>query len=63
MGKAEAKIVEIQRELANSEVYQDPERVRDLVAALNEHKDRSAEALAEWETAQSELDAVEARFG
>jgi ATP-binding cassette subfamily F protein 3 len=62
LGKAEAKIADIQRELATAEVYQDPERVQSLVAALNEQKDRSAEFMSEWESAQSELDAVEARF-
>ena len=59
--KCEAKIADIQRELADPAVYADGDRVKELVAQLNAQKDQSAELMAQWEAAVTALDRAESR--
>lgn len=60
--KCEAKIADIQRELADPAVYADGDRVKELVAQLNAQKDQSAELMAQWEAAVTALDRAESRL-
>ncbi len=60
LGKAEAEVAELTRELADPEVYADGGRVKDLVARHGAAKDRAASLLDRWERAQSALEDAEA---
>lgn len=56
--KAEAEVLELQAQLANPEVYDDNEKVKEIVAAHEAAKDRAAELMSEWEAASLALEAA-----
>ena len=60
LGKVEARIAELTREMADPDVYADGERVKRLVGEHGEAKDRAAALLAAWEDAQTRLEEAEA---
>ncbi len=60
LGKVEAEIAELNRQLADPDLYSDGERVKTLVAQHGAAKDRSAALLARWEEALVELESAEA---
>ncbi|MCC5954069.1 MAG: ABC-F family ATP-binding cassette domain-containing protein [Acidimicrobiia bacterium] len=47
--QAEAEVSELQRQLADPELYADPEAARGLVARFEEAKDRANDAMEVWE--------------
>ncbi len=51
VAQAEAEVAELQRLLADPEVYSDPEAVRDLTARHDAAKDRAAQLMDRWEAA------------
>ena len=55
-------MADLQRQLADPELYQDNEKVKLLVAAHDEAKDRAASLMDQWLEAQGALDRAEARF-
>ena len=60
---AEAKVVQLQRELSQPETYGDGDRVRELAAEYEAAKDKAASLMTEWERAALEVErgAVAAR--
>ena len=56
MGAAEAEVAELNRLLADPEVFGDPERVTELSTRFGEAKDRSAKLMDEWTEASLELE-------
>ena len=56
MGAAEAEVAELNRLLADPEVFGDPERVAELSTRFGEAKDRSAKLMDEWTEASLELE-------
>jgi ATP-binding cassette subfamily F protein 3 len=62
LGRAETAVADLQRQLAEPEIYEDHEKVRLLVAAHDEAKDRAASLMDQWLEAQGALDRAEARF-
>jgi ATP-binding cassette subfamily F protein 3 len=56
---AEATLAETSDRLADSSVYADPERVRDLIERHNAARDRSEQLAAEWTRLSGELEAAE----
>ena len=62
LGRAETTVADLQRQLAEPEIYEDNEKVRLLVAAHDEAKDRAASLMDQWLEAQGALDRAEARF-
>ena len=56
--RAEAEVAELQAQLAEPEVYEDSEKVKELVAAHDAAKDRAADLMAEWEDATMALEAA-----
>ena len=62
LGRAETTVADLQRQLAEPEIYEDHEKVRLLVAAHDEAKDRAASLMDQWLEAQGALDRAEARF-
>ena len=62
LGRAETTVADLQRQLADPELYEDHERVKLLVAAHDEAKDRAASLMDQWLEAQGALDRAEARF-
>jgi ATP-binding cassette, subfamily F, member 3 len=56
LGAVEAEIAELTRLLADPGAYDDPERVKDLVARHNTAKDRSAELTGRWERLLTRLE-------
>jgi ATP-binding cassette subfamily F protein 3 len=67
LAKVEARVADLTRQLADPEVYADGEQVKRLVAEHGSAKDRAAELLTAWESAQTRLEQaeadVEASFG
>ena len=59
LGKVEAEIAELNRTLADPDVYGDGERVKQLVARHGAAKDEAAELLERWERTQTRLEAAE----
>ena len=59
LGKAEAKVSELQRLLADPEVYADNDKVKDLVRRHEEAKDAASKLMDAWMTASEELERVE----
>jgi ATP-binding cassette subfamily F protein 3 len=53
---AEAKVVQLQRELSSPETYGDGDRVRQLAADYESAKDKAASLMSEWERAALELE-------
>ena len=62
LGRAEHDVAELQRRLADPELYQDGERVKVLVSAHDDAKERAASLMDQWLEAQGALDRAEARF-
>jgi ATP-binding cassette, subfamily F, member 3 len=62
LGKAEAEVLELHHQLANPDVYGDPEKVRDIVAKHDEAKTRAARITDEWLGASDELERAERKF-
>ena len=62
LGRAENEVAELQRRLADPDLYQDGERVKLLVGAHDEAKERAAPLMDQWLDAQGALDRAEARF-
>ncbi len=59
--KAEGQVALIQEQLADPAVYEDNEKVKELVAALDSAKDKAADLMGEWEHATEALEAVSAQ--
>ncbi len=59
LGKVEAEIAELNRTLADPDVYADGGRVKELVARHGAAKDEAAELLERWERPQTRLEAAE----
>jgi ATP-binding cassette subfamily F protein 3 len=57
--RAEAEVADLQRQLAEPDVYGDAEKVKQLVAGHDEAKDRAAAAMAAWELAATALERAE----
>ena len=55
--KAEGQVALIQEQLADPAVYDDNDKVQELVAGLEKAKDQAAELMAEWEAATEALEA------
>ena len=53
---AEARVLQLQRELSEPETYGDADRVRELAAEYETAKDRAASLMSEWERAALELE-------
>jgi len=62
LGRAETTVADLHRQLADPDLYQDNERVKLLVAAHDEAKDRAGSLMDQWLEAQSALDRADARF-
>ncbi|MDX1659200.1 MAG: ABC-F family ATP-binding cassette domain-containing protein [Nitriliruptorales bacterium] len=58
---AEAEVAELTRQLADPAVYEDDDRVKELVNQHGQAKDRAAELLEQWERVQLQLEAAERR--
>jgi ATP-binding cassette, subfamily F, member 3 len=59
LGTVEGRVAELTRVLGDPEVYEDPERVKRLVAEHGEAKDRAASLFERWEAAQLALEEAE----
>jgi ATP-binding cassette subfamily F protein 3 len=57
--KAEAAVAELQRQLAEPSLYEDPAKVREVTAAHDAAKDRVLEHMTEWESATRALERAE----
>jgi ATP-binding cassette subfamily F protein 3 len=62
LGRVESTVADLQRQLAEPDLYQDHERVRQLVAAHDEAKDRAALLTEQWLEVHNALERAEARF-
>jgi ATP-binding cassette subfamily F protein 3 len=62
LGRAETTVADLHRQLADPDLYHDNERVKLLVAAHDEAKDRAGSLMDQWLEAQGALDRAEARF-
>ena len=58
--KAEARVAQIQGELADPEIYEDPDRVKELTTDHHLAKDHAADLFTRWEQAVSKLERAEA---
>ena len=56
--RAEAKVVELQERMAAPDVYEDPERIRALVAEHDAAKDQAADLMTRWETLSVDIEAA-----
>ena len=55
-------MAELQRRLADPDLYQDGEQVKLLVSAHDDAKERAGSLMDQWLEAQGALDRAEARF-
>jgi ATP-binding cassette subfamily F protein 3 len=62
LARVEHLVADLQRQLADPDTYQAPERVKELVAAHEDAKDRAAVLMDQWLEAQGALDRARARF-
>ena len=53
--KAEAEVADLQAKLADPDIYEDNDKVKELVAAHEAAKDKAAKFLSEWEAATDAL--------
>ncbi len=60
--KAEAEVAELQRQMADPEVYADTEKVKALVERHNQAKDRAASLMDRWTESQLALEEASAAF-
>jgi len=63
LGRAEAEVADLQRELSDPAVYDDHEKVRELADRHDAAKDRAASLMETWVAAHDDLERVERRFG
>ncbi len=56
--KAEAKVADLQNQLADPAVYEDKDRMQELITAHDEAKERAADLMVEWENATLALEAA-----
>jgi ATP-binding cassette, subfamily F, member 3 len=63
LGHAEAEVADLTRQLADPAVYDDNDRVRDLVRRHEAAKDRAAALFAEWEQLATDLEDATADVG
>ncbi len=56
--QAEARVVELQTQLADPSIYEETQRVRALVAEHDAAKDQAAKLMSEWERLSTQLDAA-----
>ena len=56
--KAEAEVADMQAQLADPAVYEDSDKVKELVATHDAAKDRAAQLMTEWEDATMALEAA-----
>ncbi len=56
--RAEARVVELQEQMASPDVYEDAERIRALVAEHDTAKDEAADLMARWETLSLDIEAA-----
>jgi len=61
LGKAEAEVAELTRVLADPAAYDDPEKVKALVARHGEAKDRAAVLFEEWMQLETQIEAATRR--
>ncbi len=58
LNTAEQVVADLNRQLADPEVYADPERATQLAKEFGEAKDRAAAAMDEWMAAAEALEAA-----
>jgi ATP-binding cassette subfamily F protein 3 len=58
LAKAETAVADLNRQLADPEVYADPERATPLATEFGDAKDRAAAAMDEWMAAAEALEAA-----
>ncbi len=56
--KAEAEVATLHAQLADPEVYDEPEEVHRLASAHEEAKDRAAKLMEDWTNAAEDLDSL-----
>ncbi len=56
VGRAEETVAELQRQLADPAIYDDPDRLAAVVAEHDKAKDASHDKMVEWETAMRRLE-------
>ncbi len=61
LGKAEAEVAELTRQLAEPGAYDDAERVKQLVAGHGEAKDRAAALFEQWAELETRIEAITAK--
>jgi ATP-binding cassette subfamily F protein 3 len=61
--EAEAEVAELTRALAEPAIYDDPEKVKEVVARHNAAKDRAARLTGEWERLYEAVETATARAG
>ncbi len=63
LGKAEAEVAELTRALADPHAYDDPEKVKEVVARHGEAKDRAAALFEEWADLETRIEAITGKVG
>jgi ATP-binding cassette subfamily F protein 3 len=63
LGRAEAEVADLQRQLSDPAVYDDHEKVRALAERHEAAKDRAASLMETWVATHDELERVERRLG
>ena len=63
LGKAEAEVAELNRVLADPAIYEDGEKVKELVAAHAAAKDRAAALFDQWADVESRIEKISAAVG
>ena len=58
--KAEAEVAELQRQLADPDVYQDNDAVKALVGRHDAAKDRASKLMDDWTAASEALERAQA---
>jgi ATP-binding cassette, subfamily F, member 3 len=58
LGKAEAEVAELTRVLADPQAYDDPEKVKEVVAQHGEAKDRAAALFEEWADLETKIERI-----
>ncbi len=61
--RAEAEVAELQRQLADPAVYEDNDKVKDLVARHNTAKDKANKLMDDWTEASTKLEDTERTLG
>jgi ATP-binding cassette, subfamily F, member 3 len=59
LGEVEGRVADLTRQLADPAVYEDGQKVKELVAQHAEAKDRASSLMERWEAAQLALEAAE----